>query len=611
MTEWKDILKKIEKDGGKLHELLKDTSAEIQEDAIIIYMKDEETQKKARGQHQKLIKKLPELWKNKNIQFTVGTPPNDNEIINQATARPNTVRLTSPLQALNHTRIGEHTQPALKAAADADQTCSSVYKQLTEKTKQLADETLEVNFIWRVRVGGMRGFQELLLPVFHPVYGVPFIPASSLKGAVRAWAKQNGKSATEINRLFGTLDNGVGCVQFFDAFPTKPSLSVDMANPQWPWEGNRVKYDPKPHALLSMEQPKVLIGISKTSRLKNNDDLQTVKEWLEQALGSGIGSRVSGGYGRTQLSAGLAYSSSHPFQIWTQGMYGATPPARENNYQGEVEFRPTALRGVLSYWFRAFALGLYDSQTCQQLENRLLGNLSQEGTIRIGVECQKQETSSDKIYSYAGTILLEAKYQNHLRLIEKILCFASHVSGVGRGSRRPLHINSSRGRGCHWELSENIFPYDKQAWKNLITGIQETFREVQKNGQTPTQQTPGDARNRYQDTINKDARIYLVPSSRMIHPRQVRNWSQQGHTPAIRGQALETLYGDNRFKGETRNQGGNAFVGGKLGTPSFVIIQSNFPQQNPYQVVSVFGAGHPQRNEFIQALPNDSIQVYP
>ncbi|WP_200892607.1 RAMP superfamily CRISPR-associated protein [Aliterella atlantica] len=30
----------------------------------------------------------------------------------------------------------------------------------------------------------MRGFRELLLPVFYPVYGVPYIPSSSLKGAI-------------------------------------------------------------------------------------------------------------------------------------------------------------------------------------------------------------------------------------------------------------------------------------------------------------------------------------------------------------------------------------------------------------------------------------------
>ncbi len=624
MTEWQDILKRLENDGGKLYEAYQGTSAQVRDDAIIIYFSDEETKKYANGLRQKLIKKLPELWKHKPIELKVGTPPaqeTPEPAAQPTTAKSNrshqskTNALINPLQALDQTGSGDNTQPALEAAAKAEKTCSPIYKQLTEKTKQLAEETLEVNFLWRVRVGGMRGFQELLLPVLHPVYGVPYIPASSLKGAVRAWAKQNGESPTEINRLFGTLDNGVGCVQFFDAFPTKPCLSVDMANPQWPWVGNTVQYKPEPHALLSMEKPNILIGLAKTSRSqKDSNDVQTVKQWLEKALGAGIGSRVSAGYGRTKLSAGLPHYSSHSFQIWSQGMYGATPPAKENDYKGEVEFRPTAVRGILSYWFRAFALGLYSPQVCQQLENQVLGNLSQEGKVRIGVESQ-QKPSPNEICAYQGTILLEAKSADHLHLMEKLLCFASHVSGVGRGSRRPLHWNKPRMRGCHWELSYNILPCNQQQWKGLIQEIKETFQRIQQAGQPPQRQTPGNENNRYQDVLNNDAQIYLVPSAGMTHPQKIQNWQQQGNTPAVRGEALEVLY-DNRFKGETKNKQidrkeGNALVGGKLGIPSYVWIQSNFPENDPYQVVSVFGAGNPQRAEFIKALPKNSIQVYP
>jgi len=621
MTEWQDILKRLENHGGKLYEAYKGTSAQVRDDAIVIYFSDEEAKKHANGLRQKLIKKLPELWKHKPIELQVGSPPANNEKAEPTTAnskhspRSQTNALINPLQALDQTGSGDNTQPALEAAAKAEKTCSPIYKQLTEKTKKLAEETLEVNFLWRVRVGGMRGFQELLLPVFHPVYGVPYLPASSLKGAVRAWAKQNGESPAEINRLFGTLDHGVGCVQFFDAFPTKPCLSVDMANPQWPWVGNTVQYKPEPHALLSMEQPNIVIGLARTSRSqKDSNDVQTVKQWLEQALGAGIGSRVSSGYGRTKLSAGLSHYSSHSFQIWSQGMYGAMPPARENNYEGEVEFRPTALRGILSYWFRAFALGLYSPQTCQQLENQVLGNLSQEGTVRIGVESQKQP--SKKVCTYQGTILLEAKYPDHLHLMEKLLCFASHVSGMGRGSRRPLDWNAPRLRGCHWELLENILPCNQQQWKSLIQEIKEIFQRIQKAGQPSQQQTPGNEKNRYQDVLNNDAQIYLVPSPGMTHPQKIQQWQREGNTPAVLGEALEVLY-DNQFKGETKNRQtnrkeGNALVGGKLGIPSFVWIQSNFPNDSShYQVVSIFGAGHPQRTEFINALPKNSIQVYP
>ena len=41
-------------------------------------------------------------------------------------------------------------------------------------------------------------------------------------------------------------------------------------------------------------------------------------------------------------------------------------------------------------------------------------------------------------------------------------------------------------------------------------------------------------------------------------------------------------------------------------------IKSNFSSfSHPYQVVTIFGANHPQRNNFVQALPDNSIQVWP
>ena len=53
---------------------------------------------------------------------------------------------------------------------------------------------------------------------------------------------------------------------------------------------------------------------------------------------------------------------------------------------------------------------------------------------------------------HKGTIVLEAKEKKYLTLMEKVLQLASHLGGVGRGSRRPLHWNDPYPglRGCHW-----------------------------------------------------------------------------------------------------------------------------------------------------------------
>jgi len=98
------------------------------------------------------------------------------------------------------------------------------------------------DFNWRVRVGELVAF-ELLLPVLHPVFGIPCIPAATLKEQHRAW--ETAKVIMPRLRLIGMLDQKVAQtarVEFLDAFPTKPCLSVDVAAPQWHWQNNKVLY---------------------------------------------------------------------------------------------------------------------------------------------------------------------------------------------------------------------------------------------------------------------------------------------------------------------------------------------------------------------------------
>lgn len=495
--------------------------------------------------------------------------------------------MINPLQELNQ-KIA--VDEALKQVISAEEECQSLYTKLSERTKAIADQFFIAEFVWRVRVGGIRGFDEILLPVFHPVYGIPYIPSASIKGAVKAWAKKN-HSQEEVYRLLGDENKeskGIGCVQFLDAFPTEPCLSIDVVNPQWRWQNQQVSYKSDPHFFLSMEEPEIIFGLTHTSR-GNLDDVIIVKEWLEQALSTGIGSRVSAGYGRaSKITASLPYSSSHKFQLWTQGIYGAS----------EIEFRPTALRGMLRYWFRAIAFGLYSLSSCKALEADFFGTIepkAKEGHIRIGVDWKEKQGNFKRPHHYEGTILLEAKQEKYLTLVENILKLASHLGGIGRGSRRPLHWNYPRFRGCHWELDDYILPCDRKSWQKFMQEVVEAFVVVQPIG-TPGDGSPGEPGARKQDVLNNNAKIYLVPSYYLRHPEDVNDWQQEGKTTSIRGETLDSLY-DNRFK--TKNVGGSI----KPVTPSYVLIQSNFPyNDDPYQAVTIFGAEQRERAAFCQEI---------
>lgn len=606
---WQEFIQSELKTGTKIGKTFEKAGFGGYDNKILkFYFADETLSKAAKGQIEPLKKKLPrQFLPCDKVEFITGSvpttsaPPAAKKLVSSA-------KFGNPLQALNLTEFEELTQPVLKEAVKAEATCDRIYAKLKQRTLDLVGTegiTIPISFNWRVRVGGTRGFRELLLPVFHPVFGIPYIPASSLKGAARAWARQS-PDATQIEELLGTLENNTvkaAKVEFLDAFPTKLCLSVDVATPQWHWQNKQVAYKPEPHPLLSMKQPELLIGLRPTAR-GNNNDVKLVKTWLENALKSGgIGCRVSSGYGRALGQEPLFdYHQSYNFELWTQGMYGSVPPSKENGWQGVAEFRPTAIRGILRYWFRAVALGLYDADTCQTLEETLFGKLGQQGKISISTIVNPD--SKQNPYLYAGRIYLEAKEKKYLDLISKLLVLASHLGGVGRGSRRPLHLLNGRMRGCHWFVDGENLPleYDTQKWETFFTQLKTVFQAVKTSIGSYTSD-PGRHKARQQDVLDKNAQIWLLKSNGQIEPEKVKSCQTEGDFEAVRGSALNLLYSSDRFKGKNQQGAGNPNVGGALETPSFVWIKSLFPaNQLPYQVVTIFGVNHPERQKFAEAL---------
>ena len=540
----------------------------------------------------------------------------------------------------------ERMQSLLKATALADQDWQPLYTALCSRVKSLAtvletDESGKINrsivvadFPGYTRVGGLPGFRERLLPVMHPIYGIPYIPASSIKGTLRSWARSTGQQ--DIDRLLGYLKGNtaaIAAVQILDAFPMQPCLKADVATPQWKWDGESVKYGPAPHQLLSLENLKLQIGLQKTSR-GTIEDVRTVLGWLREALLSdGLGSRTSAGYGRASIvdgntspsiRTGDRVISRHKFEFWSQGMYGLTPPSQGNHYQGETEFRTTAVRGMLRYWFRAVAIGLFPPAHCQTLEHILFGTLepkARHGHVRISVS-HLEDTPGDQRtpHHVSGTIVLEARTKAELTLLQQLLCLATHLGGIGRGSRRPLHINQDGNRrdlrGCYWQLTETAMQLaaDVAKWNQLLNDLRTHFATVKEQAfanleleelrelerfRAVGKGSPGSSEgNRLQDVLNSDTRIYLLKTQTVKLP-STPGWDE----PRYRGAALEFFYSSG-YKGVNQARQGNAEVGGKLGTPSFVWISSNHLRdaEQAYQVITVFGANQSDRAEFCRKL---------
>lgn len=617
---WQELIQSELKAGSKIGKTFEIAEfGGIASKVLKVYFKDEALAKIAKGQSEPLKKKLPPvLLPCDRVQVEVGSVPTQSVTTKRILTVPSNKqsKVGNPLQALNFAEFGrdkegkELFQPVLEAAVSAEKSCDALYAKLKQRTESLVGidgVATTVDFNWRVRVGGTRGFRELLLPVFHPVFGIPFIPASSLKGAARAWA--TGEQDSRIRGLLGILDGKVAIaakVEFLDAFPTKHCLSVDVATPQWHWQTNKVVYKPEPHPLLSMQQPQLLIGLRPTAR-GTASDVQTVKEWLENALKVGIGSRVSSGYGKALGQvASLPCRQNFDFKLWTQGMFGGDTQ--------KVEFRPTAVRGILRYWFRAFALSLYDAATCQALEEETFGKLSQQGKTAISVLFN--DSGRRDPYRYDGKICLEAKEQKYLDIMSQILILASHLGGVGRGSRRPLHRLNGRMRGCHWSVDGHNSPleYNCEQWQSLFQNLRTVFQSLRSPLGAYTSD-PGRPKPRYQDVLDTNAQVWLIKSLGQVAPNKVTDWQTEGDRDNVRGSALTLVYSDQRFKGERRfkdenkveHKIGNPNVGGALEIPSFVWIKSIFASET-YQVVTVFGINQDDRKTFIDELEKLSKQ---
>lgn len=530
-----------------------------------------------------------------------------------------------PLQALKHEKFDsrgrdELALPVLQATVKADQTCAALYEKLCEQMKLISGSNgiVIAEFPWRLRVGGMRGFRDLLLPVFHPTYGIPYVPSSSIKGLIRAWARHNlpDDAKYQVDQLLGFLDGkkaAVAKVQILDSFPTKPCLSVDIANPQWAWAQNQVKYGAIPHHLLSMQDVTLQIGLQKTSR-GSAEDVQTVKHWLQQALLSdGLGSRVSAGYGRakkvdkvTLPDTSCDYRSEHEFAFWSQGMYGSSP---EN-----PEFRPVAIRGMLRYWFRSIAFGLYPIGVCQRLEGQLFGTLDdvsnrgkpKQGSIVVSALWRSNELeSSNNPMVVTGKVILKSQSESHLLLAQKLLELSFYLGGLGRGARRPLHINRDRLRGCHWQPKSGVgLPRnDRESWQEFFQSIKKVMGAIQvfpTDDRPLGNDNPGRPGRRFQDVLSDSCRIYTIACPRLEHPSK----------KPIAGKAMSVLYKP-EYKGKSLDNPGEPLVGGGIhsdsnigGTPSFVVVKSVFPALGePYQVVTIFGETYQeQRQAFAAAL---------
>jgi CRISPR-associated protein Cmr6 len=153
---------------------------------------------------------------------------------------------------------------------------------------------------------------------WHHILGIPYLPGSTVKGIVRAWAKEWVEADdSTINRIFGPHDSkekNVGSVIFYDALAALPvKLTTDVMTPHYgEYYGAKNAgsassppgdwYSPVPVYFLTVasKQPFVFAIAPRRPAIDESvKDCVLAIKWLEEALSfTGAGAKTASGYGR-------------------------------------------------------------------------------------------------------------------------------------------------------------------------------------------------------------------------------------------------------------------------------------------------------------------------
>lgn len=540
------------------------------------------------------------------------------------------------------------------ATENAKSNYNNRLKQLNERTQLIAekDNTFQVKSSWRIRVGGHRGCENILLPAFDAL-GMPYLPSSTLRGVARnqaireIMANQNLEwkdAEKQIAPYFGSLEankeNQAGKVIFLDAYPipNQHGLSMDMANNIWKWENNKLKYDPNPNPFLSLKEATFLIGLRLASGCQDKQILEQVKQWLITGLQNGIGSQVNTGYGKLikagagqpknneffRLEFALEGQLIHGHQEFTKWIFNANKNEWQMRGKANTEVRPIAFKSILRYWFRAFALGVLPVNQVQTLEAQLFGSINpkQRGWVKFDIlqgktTYKEAQNKTDDPGEQQGILTLsyssEAKLKDHQKianLFKNLTWMMFNLGGIGQGARRPCYSRANREnpkppfyRGSTFYVeTENSFCDTSEGVKEFKQLFQQRLQAFYQalNQLTPINinyrqlQELGIVNNKqWIEAVDANCRIIVCSGDKEFDKPYALSVL---HSPQLK---RNNNY-DSNLCGQVTGQG----------KPSPVWIAD----LDDYQVVTVFGATQDPRKKYLQELKNQAqqyAQIFP
>lgn len=426
----------------------------------------------------------------------------------------------------------------LQLAQDFNYANDSKYlKRANQKIKRIVSlkqgQEIEVTCPWRIRVGGHRGPESILLPAFDAL-GIPFIPSSTLRGIARTQAirevmknnpnlsYQKAEQHETIIAHFGSLETKdkskrEGKVTFLDAYPVADDnkddnddksqsggLSLDIANNVWKWgENNLPDYQPNPNLFLSLKKPTFLIGIIPNHH-GNREQLNRVEEWLLKGLASGVGSQINSGYGcltksgnyevdennqkilleldftlKGQLiNSNKSYNSLYkPYKINNNQIERGKKKIPKVSENTNSEVRPIAFKSMLRYWFRVIALGVLPQIRVKELEAFIFGGIEPKHQGLIQVQIHDSDDGNPPTQDNCGTqsgklIILaspELSSENYPLLTDFIKALTWLMFHLGGVGLGARRPLHQRPTNPYWRGSDLKFESQDELWEMAET----------------------------------------------------------------------------------------------------------------------------------------------
>jgi len=501
--------------------------------------------------------------------------------------------------------------------------------QKAEDVETPTYQTKTYQISWRFVTNGGQD-DGMIRPVIG-AKGIPFYPGSSMKGAFRG-ACERVEAAGELK--YGTCkdycgdesDITPGRLRFEGAYPINDWTQglVDLVHPQQGWQVKNQQTNSRSsgesaYALVSLYQPNLRFAISSIKRLSPEQWQEIWRIW-ENAIASGLGTRVCAGYGQAE-----AIQNSVLYQVSLKGQGQAAKLIDDTG-----EFRPNIFRATLrGHALRIFG-GLTDAETAEQLVEELFGGVQGKGTVGLlglgfqtadlkletfgqnGYEQPTYQVEGDVIWSLTRPLPDEkqAALQN---LVTDLMWFAVVLGGFGKSWRRADHRlfydndDYEKLIGCHWQWAGKpdkchaLDVWNPKKVGKFIDFVRETAKTwMQLQGKTPTPNTHADWRESW-------------------HPSRVQVW---GRIAQIRDECvaidwLHKPYQKKVFQGEQDKSIKRTSVTGELGQigrlwhrmypPKLQVVKKEGkrkvkPTNRFIELLTIFPDGSQESNDFVDFL---------